>query len=63
MKCLVVIAHPLHDSLCGTLGAVVRQVSLVLPVKVGGGWLCHAGVSSRMVAKSLQRPRRSVRED
>ncbi len=41
----------------------VLQVCLVLPVKVDGGWLCHAGVSSRLVAKSLQRPRRNVRED
>ena len=39
------------------------EMGLVLPVKSGGGWLRHAGVSSRLVAKSLQRLRRSVRED
>ena len=32
----------------------VLEVILVLLVKVGGGWLGHAGVSSRLVAKSLQ---------
>lgn len=41
----------------------VLEVGLILPVKVGSGWLCHASVSSRLVAKSLQHPRRSVRED
>jgi len=41
----------------------VLEVGLVLPVKIGDGWLCHAGISSRLVAKSLILERGSVRED